>query len=295
LLRSVAPQTPTPTPNPFPKGEGSAAELVARKCLNISGTCSKMRRILILGGTAEARHLAQMLAPRTGLAITLSLAGRTAFPLAQPVAVRIGGFGGPEGLADHIRSERVDALIDATHPYAAIISANAARAAALTGVPILALTRASWTSVAGDHWIEVDDTQAAVRAIGSAPRRVLVTLGRKNLSAFIGAPQHQYLVRSVDPVDPPLAVPHALYINARGPFTQEQDHALMEQHGVEIVISRNSGGDASYGKIAAARALNLPVIMLRRPKLPRVPAVERVQDAVAWLDHAFASSTARGV
>jgi precorrin-6A/cobalt-precorrin-6A reductase len=254
-----------------------------------------MRRILILGGTTEARRLAEMLAPRAALAITLSLAGRTSAPLAQPVAMRIGGFGGAQGLAHHIRVERIEALIDATHPYAAIISANAARAAALTGIPILALHRASWTAVAGDRWIEVDDTQAAVRAIGSAPHHVLVTLGRKDLSAFIGAPQHHYVVRSVDPVDPPLPVPHAVYINARGPFTQGEDRALMEQHAIEIVISRNSGGDASYGKIAAARALDLPVIMLRRPKLPQVPAVERLEDAVAWLDHALANSTARGV
>ncbi len=230
-----------------------------------------------------------MLAPRTDLAITLSLAGRTSSPLAQPVAIRIGGFGGAEGLAEHIRVERIVALIDATHPYAAIISANAARAAELTGVPIIALHRAPWTALADDRWIEVDDTQGAVRAIGSAPRRVFVTLGRKDLSAFIGAPQHHYVMRSVDPVDPPLAVPHALYINARGPFRQGEDRVLMERHGIEVVVSRNSGGDASYGKIAAARALNLPVIMLRRPNLPRLPAVEGVEAAVAWLDHAFAS------
>jgi precorrin-6A/cobalt-precorrin-6A reductase len=261
----------------------------------ISDTAHNMRRILILGGTAEARRLAQRLAPRADLAIMLSLAGRTASPLAQPVATRIGGFGGMQGLADYIRAERIEAVIDATHPYAAIISANAAGAAERTGVPILALHRAPWTPVAGDRWIDVSGTQAAVAAIGSAPRRVFVTLGRKDLSAFIERPQHHYVVRSVDPVDPPLPVPHALYVTARGPFTQEEERALMEQYRVEIIISRNSGGDASYGKIAAARALNLPVIMLRRPTLPQVPAVERVEDVVAWFDHALASSTARGV
>jgi precorrin-6A/cobalt-precorrin-6A reductase len=200
-----------------------------------------------------------------------------------------------EGLVDYIRVERIAALIDATHPYAAIISANAARAAELTGVPILALHRAVWRPVAGDRWIEVDDTQAAVQAIGSAPRRVLVTLGRKDLSAFSAAPQHHYVVRSVDAVDPQLPVPHVFYIAARGPFAQEEERRLMQQHGIEIIVSRNSGGDASYGKIAAARALNLPVIMLRRPQLPQLPAVERLEDVVTWLDHALASSTARGV
>jgi precorrin-6A/cobalt-precorrin-6A reductase len=243
-----------------------------------------MRRILILGGTTEARRLAERLAERRDLAVTLSLAGRTASPAAQPVPVRIGGFGGAHGLAAHLAAERIDALIDATHPYAAIISANAARAADAAGVPLLGLRRPAWVAVAGDRWTEVDDTNAAVPALGTAPRRVFLALGRNEVAAFLAAPQHFYLVRSVDPIEPPLRVPHARYVTGRGPFTQADDHALLADHGIEIVVAKNSGGDATYGKIAAARTLGIAVILLRRPALPDVAAVATVAEALAWID-----------
>jgi len=202
------------------------------------------------------------------------------------VPVRVGGFGGAAGLEHYLRSERIDALIDATHPYAAVISANAAQATASAGVPFLALQRPPWNEVAGDHWIEVADTNEAVHALGEAPRRVFLALGRKDLAPFRRAPQHAYLIRSVDPVEPPLAVPHARYVTARGPFTAEQDGALLACHGIDVIVAKNSGGPASYGKIAAARTLGLSVIMPRRPKLPDVATVQAVEDVVAWLDHA---------
>jgi precorrin-6A/cobalt-precorrin-6A reductase len=246
-----------------------------------------MRRILILGGTAEARALAARLAQRRELAVTLSLAGRTANPVAQPVPVRIGGFGGAEGLARYLAAERIDALIDATHPYAAIMSANAAGAAQAARVPLLALRRPPWVPVAGDRWIEAADMRAAVDALGDARRRVFLTLGRKELAPFMDAPQHYYLVRSVDPVEPPLAVPSASYVVARGPFTEAGDRALLTAHAIEIVVAKNSGGNATYGKIAAARALALPVVMLQRPPLPQVPAVETIEEVAAWIDHDF--------
>jgi len=245
-----------------------------------------MQRILILGGTAEARQLAERLAARADLAVTLSLAGRTASPAAQPVPVRIGGFGGAQGLAEYLAAERVDLLIDATHPYAATISANAARAAELANVPLLALRRPPWVQVAGDRWVEVAGVQGAVEALGTASRRIFLTLGRNELAPFARVPQHHYLVRSVDPVDPPLAVPHANYVTGRGPFDEANDRALLEEHRIEQVVAKNSGGTATYGKIAAARALGLSVIVLRRPALPQVAAVETVEAAVAWLDHA---------
>jgi precorrin-6A/cobalt-precorrin-6A reductase len=200
------------------------------------------------------------------------------------VPVRIGGFGGAQGLAAHLAAERIDALIDATHPYAAIISANAARAADAAGVPLLGLRRPAWVAVAGDRWTEVDDTNAAVPALGTAPRRVFLALGRNEVAAFLAAPQHFYLVRSVDPIEPPLRVPHARYVTGRGPFTQADDHALLADHGIEIVVAKNSGGDATYGKIAAARTLGIAVILLRRPALPDVAAVATVAEALAWID-----------
>ncbi len=254
-----------------------------------------MTRILILGGTAEARALAAALAGRKDIGVTLSLAGRTAEPLPQPVPVRSGGFGGARGLADYLRAERIDLLIDATHPYAAAISANAAEAARDADIRLLALRRPPWRKVPGDTWIEVDTMEEAVRALGEAPRRVFLALGRKELRPFETAPQHVYLVRSVDPVDPPLAVPHAIYLTARGPFGEDDDRALIERHGIETIVAKNSGGEATYGKIAAARALHVPVIMLKRPALPAAESVATVEEAMAWLDHAVTFSAARGV
>jgi precorrin-6A/cobalt-precorrin-6A reductase len=254
-----------------------------------------MRKILILGGTLEARQLAGRLAGRADLDVTLSLAGRTAKPAAQPVAVRLGGFGGADGLTQYLAGQRIDILIDATHPYAAAISANAAAAAAQTGTPILALRRPPWRAVAGDRWTEVDDIRAAVSALGDEPRRVFLAIGRKDVAAFAAAPQHDYLIRSVDPIEPPLKLPHVSFIAARGPFAEADERALLAQHRIEIVVSRNSGGEATYGKIAAAREVGLDVVMLRRPALPAVPSVETVDEALAWLDHAPASPAARGV
>lgn len=232
--------------------------------------------------------MGERLARRGGLDVTLSLAGRTTSPVPHAVPVRIGGFGGAEGLAAHLAAERVDALIDATHPYATMISANAAAAARSTGIAFLVLHRPPWNAVAGDRWIEVDDTSAAVRAIGQRSRAVFVALGRNELVPFRAAPQHTYLIRSVDPIDPPLPLPHVTYVTARGPFRETDDRALMTKHNIGVVISKNSGGDAAYGKIAAARALGIDVIMVRRPPPPDAAAgVSTIDDAVAWLNHAL--------
>jgi len=239
--------------------------------------------------------LAERLAGRADLDVTLSLAGRTAAPVPHPVPVRVGGFGGAGGLANYLAERCVNVLIDATHPYATIISESASAAARETAVPFTALRRPPWSAVAGDRWIEVSDTGAAVNAIGEECRNVFIALGRNDLAPFAGAPQHHYLIRSVDPVDPPLPLPHASYLTARGPFTEADDRALMTAHKTEVVISKNSGGSAAYGKIAAARALGIAVIMLRRPPAPDGPAVESIEDAVAWLDHAITSAAARGV
>jgi len=239
--------------------------------------------------------LAERLAGRTELDVTLSLAGRTAAPARQPVPVRSGGFGGAAGLTDYLSSERIDVLIDATHPYASGISANALAAAHESNVPVVVLRRPPWIAVAGDRWTEVDGVREAVRALGPSPRRVFVTLGRNELASFADAPQHHYLVRSVDPVDPPLPLPHAVYLTGRGPFAEADDRALMTTHGIDTVIAKNSGGSATYGKIAAARSLGIGVIILRRPPAPDEPSIETIEDAIAWLDHALTSATARGV
>lgn len=250
-------------------------------------------RILILGGTTEARQLAGKLAARAS--VTLSLAGRTESPVAQGVPVRTGGFGGADGLADYLRKEPIDLLIDATHPYAAQISANAAQAARVTGVPILALRRPGWEPVEGDRWTEVITSGDAARALGLAPRRVFLALGRQEVAAFEAAPQHHYLVRSVDAIEPKLAVPDASYLLARGPFREAEERALLEKQRIDVVVSKNSGGEATYGKIAAARALGLEVVMIQRPVLPDVPAAESVEALTMMVDHFVRPVDERGV
>lgn len=254
-----------------------------------------MRKILILGGTTEARQLAARLAKRGDLDITLSLAGRTAHPAEQPVPVRVGGFGGAEGLAVHLKANRIDLLIDATHPYAARISANAAAAAELAGVAAIALRRPAWQPVEGDRWTLVDDTAAAIRALGATPRRVFLALGRQELAGFEADPQHAYIIRSVDPVEPPLAVPDAIYLLARGPFTETGDERLLVAHRVDAIVAKNSGGYATYGKVVAARKLGIEVILFRRPALPEVPSGQSVEEVAAMVDHAVAPAAKRGV
>lgn len=215
----------------------------------------------------------------------LSLAGRTAQPAAQPLPVRIGGFGGAAGLAAWLRQNATRAVVDATHPYAATISANAASAAAASGLPLLALRRPPWVPQPGDLWTEVADAEAAVAALGALPRRVFLALGRQEVASFAVAPWHRYLIRSVDPVDPPLAVPEARYLTARGPFPEAAERALLAREGIEAIVCKNSGGSATYGKIAAARALGIAVVMLRRPALPAVEEVASPEAALAWLAH----------
>lgn len=251
------------------------------------------RRILILGGTSEARQLAARLAQAPDLDVTMSLAGRTASPIAQPVPTRIGGFGGNEGLAEYLREQRVAVLVDATHPFAARISANARHAAEAAGVPLVTLRRPPWAKAEDDRWTVVEDVDAAVAALGVVPRRVFLTIGRQEAGAFEGAPQHAYLVRSVDPVEPPLTVPDVTCLLARGPFGEAEELALLEQHRIDVIVAKNSGGEATYGKIAAARRRGIEVVMVERPQ-EHHGAVATVDEAVEAVVRAV-SGIDRGV
>jgi precorrin-6A/cobalt-precorrin-6A reductase len=160
------------------------------------------------------------------------------------------------------------------------------KAAEISGVPLVALRRSAWQRQHGDRWIEVASVADAVNALGDVPRKVFLTLGRQELLPFEAAPRHHYLIRSVDPVEPPLSVPNAVYLTARGPFEQADEARLLQDHGIEAIVAKNSGGPASYGKIAAARELGIDVVLIRRPDLPDVPCVETVEEMLAWLDHA---------
>ena len=254
----------------------------------------RFHRILILGGTTEARLLAGRLAERGGREVTVSLAGRVKEIVAHPVPVRVGGFGGIDGLAAYLEAEGVDLLIDATHPFADQMSRNAVAASIHAGVPLLALRRPPWTREAGDRWIEVDGIDAAKAALGDAGRRVFLALGRQEIDGFGWAPRHFYLVRSIEPITDRY-LDDAVYVEARGPFREADERALMAAHAIDTVVARNSGGEAGYGKIAAARALGIEVILIRRPVLPEAPTVATVDEAMAWIDHRGASTAERGV
>lgn len=230
-----------------------------------------------------------------GWRVTLSLAGRTKAPLAQAGALRIGGFGGAEGLADYLRAAGMELVIDATHPFAARISANAVRAAEMAGLPLLVLDRPGWVRREGDRWIEVGSMgEAAAAALGEAPRRVFLAIGRQEVGAFRVAPQHRYLVRSVEPVAAENALAQAQYILSRGPFAEADEMALLREHGIEVVVAKNSGGDATYGKIAAARALGLPVVMVARPPAGGGMKLESPEAVLSLLDHARGIPALRG-
>jgi precorrin-6A/cobalt-precorrin-6A reductase len=241
-------------------------------------------RILILGGTTEARQLAEHLALRGDLEATISLAGRTVDPKPLPLPTRIGGFGGVDGLVDYLANEKICLLIDATHPFANQISANAAEAVERTGLPVFALCRPGWERQAGDRWISVADVAGAIQALGSTPRRVFLAIGRQEAGQFSAAPQHAYLVRSVDPVVPPLDVPDCRYILASGPFDEGDETRLLHENSIDVVVSKNSGGTATYAKIAAARTLGIEVVMIERQKPAGLKTVGTVEAALELID-----------
>jgi len=245
-------------------------------------------RILILGGTTEARQLAERLAGHDRYETIVSLAGRTEAPKPLPVATRIGGFGGAAGLAEYLSREKIDLLVDATHPFANQISANAAEAAVLAEVAILALCRPGWVRQAYDRWISVGSVAAAVIALGETPRRVFLSIGRQEAHQFSAAPQHYYLVRSVDPVEPPLTMPDCDYILATGPFTVEGEKDLFQYNRIDTLVTKNSGGMATHAKIEAARALGLAVIMIERQPPPGIRTVPDVEAALEMIDHVLA-------
>lgn len=222
------------------------------------------------------------------------MAGRTRDPVAQPVPMRSGGFGGAAGLAGFIKDNGFDLLVDATHPYAVRISANAVEAARLCNTPLVALERPAWVEVPGDDWRNVADVEAAVAALGEQRVTAFLALGRQELLPFEAAPQHRYLIRSVDPVEPPLAVPNAHYITARGPFVLGDEIDMLKNNGIEAVVSKNSGGAASYGKIEAARQLGIPVIMIARPPHPCGETVADIDTAMQAIHHQLSLLDERG-
>ncbi|MFE7859680.1 cobalt-precorrin-6A reductase [Streptomyces sp. NPDC057403] len=239
--------------------------------------------VLILGGTAEARELAVALVARPGLRVTTSLAGRVSRPGALAGDVRVGGFGGAEGLADWLREQRVDALVDATHPFAGAITANAARAAAATGVRAVVLRRPGWRPGPEDRWHTVASLSDAADLLPRFGPRVFLTTGRMGLSHFAHLADRHFVVRSVDPPEPPMP-PHTEVLLARGPFTVTDELTLLRAHLIDVLVTKDSGAEATAAKLTAARRLRLPVVMVARPPLPDgVSVVPDVTGALDWL------------
>nr|BFD81189.1 cobalt-precorrin-6A reductase [Streptomyces sp. Xyl84] len=239
--------------------------------------------VLILGGTTEARRLAELLHGTPAVRATSSLAGRVAGPRLPPGEVRVGGFGGTEGLTAWLREHAVDALIDATHPFAGTISFHAARAAATAHVPLLALRRPGWVPVAGDRWHEAASLEEAARLLPGLGRRVFLTTGRTGLAAFAGLDGLWFLVRSVDAPEPPHPAAMEVLLD-RGPFGLDGERELLRRHRIDVVVTKDSGGAATAPKLTAAREAGLPVVMVRRPPVPEgVPSVATPQEAAHWL------------
>lgn len=240
------------------------------------------RRVLILGGTAEARALAELLSGEPELDVTTSLAGRTQDPRLPAGRARIGGFGGAEGLAGWLREERADAVVDATHPFAETISHHAAHAARATGVRLLALRRPGWSAGEGDRWHWAATLAEAAALLPALGRRPFLTTGRQDLAAFAGLPL-RFLARSVAPPPPPLPA-HCHVLLDRGPFTLDAERALLREHRIDVLVTKDSGGPATAAKLTAAREAALPVLIVRRPPPPPgVPAVTTPAAAARWL------------
>jgi precorrin-6A/cobalt-precorrin-6A reductase len=239
-------------------------------------------RILILGGTAEARELAERL-HAAGMPVVSSLAGRVSRPRLPPGEVRIGGFGGPEALAAWLRAERITAVVDATHPFAERISASATQA--VGDIPLLRLERPGWAPQPGDRWHWADDLAHAaflLQRVGAA--RILLTTGRQGLHAFAGE-DAWFLIRCVDPPEAELPRNHELLL-ARGPYTLEGELALIDRHRIDTVVTKDSGGPLTEAKLQAARERQLPLVVVRRPPRPAAETVRTVAEAAAWVHSA---------
>lgn len=242
------------------------------------------KKLLILGGTGDAVRLSAQ-ATALGLAVVYSLAGRTIQARmvhdGNAVQTRVGGFGGVSGLVAYLQQENIDLVIDATHPFAPQISGNAAEAAAICGLPRLLLQRPAWEPVAGDRWLSVQSHAAAANLLPSLAQRIFLTIGRQELSRYAYLSKLWFLMRSIDLPSAP--IPPGLVLLEQGPFALAAERNLLQQHQIELIVSKNSGGAATYAKIIAARELGLPVVMVERPVIPAGDQVATVDEALQWL------------
>ncbi|MDX2213143.1 MAG: cobalt-precorrin-6A reductase [Oculatellaceae cyanobacterium bins.114] len=244
---------------------------------------TKKKRVLILGGTSDAVDLAIQAAAISGMEVIASLAGRTRQPLISFEKTRIGNFGGIAGLTEYLRQHSIDVLIDATHPFAAQISFNAVAAATAVGIPQVMLLRPAWKPASANHWIEVNSHAAAAAILPTLAQRVFLTVGRQELHVYAYLQDLWFLMRMIEPPSPHAPLPPGTVLLERGPFSLDEERSLLQQYEIRAIVSKNSGGDATYAKIIAARELSIPVVMVQRPPVPCCEQVADVESALCWL------------
>ncbi len=228
---------------------------------------AEVPRVLMLGGTEEAVRLNHLLDERSDISVVTSLAGRTRDPTELKGEVMTGGFGGLEGLKNFLIDQSIVQVIDATHPFAAQITDTAFLVCKNLGIDYLRLERPPWKEVPGDLWIKVRDVKEAACSLDKF-NRIFLSIGRQELPAFLPLQGKQFLIRSIEPVSFDPTGSTVRFIQARGPFSLPEELALLADHQIEVLVSKNSGGDATYAKISAAQEMRLPVIMIERPAGP---------------------------
>jgi precorrin-6A/cobalt-precorrin-6A reductase len=241
-----------------------------------------MKKLLILGGTGDAHQLAAAAQQISGLTVISSLAGRTQQPILPIGQVRTGGFGGEQGLIDYLREHEIDLVIDATHPFARQISGNVATAVATLKLPFLVLERSAWQQHPDDHWLEVADHQAAAERLPRLGQRIFLTIGRQELGFYAHLQDLWFLMRSIDPPDLPKIPPGEMLL-AKGPFDLKSERELLLKYQIQAIVSKNSGGEATYAKVLAAKELGLPVVMIQRPAIPNRERANTVDQTIKWL------------
>jgi precorrin-6A/cobalt-precorrin-6A reductase len=242
--------------------------------------------VLLLGGTSESWQLSTLLADRSDVILVSSLAGRVSQPRVPKGLMRVGGFGGVDGLIAYLKANKIAAVIDATHPFAVRISQNAEAACRELALPLIAFARAPWVKTEGDIWHEVEDFHAAAEFVERTPGTVFLSIGRQELAAFADCARATYLIRAIEEPFPPLPRHHSVILE-RGPFDLDHERELLREHSIDFVVSKNSGGTATYSKIVAARELRLPVVMITRPRKHIVRTVNSVDEVCIELHRLF--------
>lgn len=242
------------------------------------------KKILLLGGTIGARQIAEAIANSLDVDATVSLSGATTTRQDYALPMRVGGFGGADGLRQYLVDNQIDLIVDATHPYAAQMSRNAVVVSTQAGIPLVVFDRPAWEPVAGDKWTMAPDVDWVLKRLERLrPRNVFLPLGRKEIHRFEAVPKHNYLIRSIEAFYPPLNLPHATHIRSQPPYDKADEVDLMKRRRIDLMVVKNSGGASNYPKIAAARELGIRVVMIRRPALAVASPCRSVCETVATI------------